>query len=144
VSKENVEFVEAIYSAAGGMEKDQLVDALPELVAKLCDPQIEWVEDPSRADARTYRGHEGVLRSFEAWLEQFSAYGFELERVADLGGDDVLVIATERGEGEASGAPVSSRIHVVVTVRDRKVRRYREFYDEGSALDAVGLSELPD
>jgi hypothetical protein len=24
----------------------------------ICDPEIEWIEDPQRADSRTYRGHE--------------------------------------------------------------------------------------
>jgi ketosteroid isomerase-like protein len=142
MSRENVEFVSGLYSAGESMDKEQLLAALPELIAQACDPEIEWIEDPQRADSRTYRGHDGVLSSFEQWLEQFSEYGFEAERFVDCG-DDVLVVAREQGRGSVSGAPVSSRIYQVSTIRDNKVLRFQEFYEEASALQAVGLSELP-
>jgi ketosteroid isomerase-like protein len=142
MSQQNVDFVRGLYSAGETMDKEQLLAALPELIAQACDPEIEWVEDPQRADSRTYRGHDGVLSSFEHWLEQFSEYGFEAERFVDCG-DDVLVVAREQGRGSVSGAPVSSRIYQVSTIRDNKVLRFQEFYEEASALQAVGLSELP-
>ena len=68
--------------------------------------------------------------------------GFEAERFVDCG-DDVLVVAREEGRGSVSGAPVSSLIYQVVTVKDDKVSRFQEFYEEASALKAVGLTELP-
>jgi ketosteroid isomerase-like protein len=142
MSRENVEFVSGLYSAGESMDKEQLLAALPELIAQACDPEIEWIEDPQRADSRTYRGHDGVLSSFEQWLEQFSEYGFETELFVDCG-DDVLVVAREEGRGSVSGAPVSSLIYQVLTVRDNKVSRFQEFYDEALALQTVGLSELP-
>jgi ketosteroid isomerase-like protein len=40
-----------------------------------------------------------------------------------------------------SGASVSSRIYSVWTIRAGKIARYREFYDEHAALEAVGLAE---
>jgi ketosteroid isomerase-like protein len=36
---------------------------------------------------------------------------------------------------------VTARIFIVVTFREGKVFRYREFYDEAAALKAAGLSE---
>jgi ketosteroid isomerase-like protein len=36
---------------------------------------------------------------------------------------------------------VSGRIFIVVTFRNGKLLRYREFYDEAEALEAAGLSE---
>ena len=56
-------------------------------------------------------------------------------------GDDVLVVAREQGRGSTSGATVSARIYLVFTFRKGKVLRYREFYDEAAALEAVGVSE---
>ena len=73
-------------------------------------------------------------------IEQWDEYGTEAERFIDCG-DDVLVVAREHGRGATSGATVSGRIFVVVTFRNGKVLRYREFYDEAAALEAVGLSE---
>jgi ketosteroid isomerase-like protein len=142
MSKQNVEFVAGLYAAGSSADKEEMLAALPELIAQACDPEIEWIEDPQRPDSQTYRGHQGVLRSFERWLEQFSEYDFAAEQLVDCG-DDVLVVMREQGRGEVSGATVSSLIYQVVTVKDNKVIRYREFYNRDSALEAVGLSNLP-
>jgi ketosteroid isomerase-like protein len=101
-----VEFVEGLFAGAGGMDKQAVLAALPELIAQVCDPDIEWVEDPERADSRIYHGHEGVQQSWERWLEQWDEYGAEAERFVDCG-DDVLVVAREHGRGMTSGASVS-------------------------------------
>jgi ketosteroid isomerase-like protein len=140
MSQENVEFVKGIFAAGQDMDKEAFLAALPEVIAQACDPEIEWYEDPQRADARVYRGHAGVRESFERWLDQWDEYGTEAERFVDCG-DDVLVVAREHGRGARSGATVSARIFVVVTFRDGKILRYREFYDEAAARDAAGLSE---
>ncbi|MFN8161290.1 MAG: nuclear transport factor 2 family protein [Solirubrobacterales bacterium] len=139
MSAENVQIVSAMYEAAGTMDREQLLAALPELIAGFADPGIEWVEDPGRADGRTYRGHEGVRESFERWLEGFDAYGFSVDRVLDCGGDDVLVYAREEGTGAASGAAVSSEIFQLITLREGRVLRFREYYDRGAAEAAAGL-----
>jgi hypothetical protein len=59
----------------------------------------------------------------------------------DCGGGDVFVAMREHGTGALSEAPVGATNYAVITVKDRKVRRYREFYDEGMAVEAAGLSE---
>ncbi len=140
MSQENVEFVRNLFAGAASMDQQALLEALPELIPQVADPAIEWTEDPTRADSRVYRGHDGVLASWKQWLEQWDEYSTEVERVVDCG-EDVFVDARERGRGAASGATVSSHIYVVVTVRDQKITRWREFYDEDAALEAAGLSE---
>jgi ketosteroid isomerase-like protein len=138
MSRENVEFVEGLLAIAQDMDKQAMLDALPELIAQTCDPDIEWVEDPQRADRQVYRGHEGVRRSWERWLEHWEEYGGQAERFVDCG-EDVLVVAREQGRGATSGASVSSRIFAVFTIRAGKIARYQEFYDERTAHEAVGL-----
>jgi ketosteroid isomerase-like protein len=140
MSLENVAFVEGLFAGAAEMDKQTLLAALPEFIAQACDPDIEWVEDPQRADGQVYRGHEGVRQSWERWLEQWDEYAGEFERFIDCG-DDVLVVAVERGRGMTSGASVSSRNHMVLTIRAGKIVRYREFYDEEEARRAVGLAD---
>jgi uncharacterized protein len=139
MSQENVEFVRGLFAGAADMDKQALLAALPQLIAQACDPEIEWVEDPQRADGQVYRGHKGVKQAFERWLEQWEEYGAMAERYVDCG-DEVLVIARERGRGMTSGASVSSRIYSVWTIRAGRISRYREFYDEQTALDAAGLA----
>ena len=138
MSQENAEFVEGLFRAADGMDKQELLAALPQLIAEICDPEIEWIEDPLRADARVHRGHDGVRESWERWVEGFDEFSVELERVVDCG-ENVFVVGREQARGATSGAPVSSHTYAVLTMRDGKLLRYREFSDEGAALQAAGL-----
>jgi ketosteroid isomerase-like protein len=140
MSQQNVELVHGLLTGAAGMDKQAVIAALPEVIAQICTPDIEWVEDPRRADGTIHRGHDGVRRSWERWLEQWDEWEWELERLTDCG-EDVLVVARESGRGASSGASVSARNHMVFTIRDGKIARYREFYDERAALEAVGLEE---
>lgn len=140
MSQENVDLVRNVFGSVDSMDNDALLAALPDLIAQLTDPEIEWIEDPTRADSRTYRGHEGVLESWARWLEQWDQYGWEVERLIDCD-EDVLVAARETGRGSVSGATVSAAIFVVITLRNGKIARWREYYDEGPALKAVGLEE---
>src|SRR3954447_7940782 len=140
MSQENVEFLQGLFAGAADLDKQALLAALPELIAQTCDPEIEWVEDPQRADGRVYRGHEGVRESWERWLENFDQWGFEGERFSDHG-NRVLVVAVERGRGSVSEAEVSAHNYMVFTFRAGKVLRYQEFYDEVAALEAMGTGE---
>ena len=139
MSQENVEFVKNLWAAGESMDKQALLAALPDLIAQTCDPEIEWVEDPQRADGRVYRGHEGVRESWERWLENFDEWGFEIERISEHG-NRVLVVSAEHGRGSGSEAEVSARNYMVLTFRAGKILRYEEFYDEAQALEAAGLT----
>ena len=137
MSRENVEFVEGLLAGVGGMDRDALLAALPALISQICDPEVEWVEEPQRADGRTYRGREGVRESVERWLDGFQEYGLELERCEDCG-EDVLVVLREHARGVASGARISARSYALLTIRDERLVRYRGFYDESAARRAAG------
>jgi ketosteroid isomerase-like protein len=82
-----------------------------------------------------------VIESWRRWLDTFGEWGFEVERITDCGGDDVFVSTREHVTGALSEAPVEATNYAVITVKDGKVRRYREFYDEAAALEAAGLEE---
>jgi ketosteroid isomerase-like protein len=140
MSQENVEFVKQFFAAGEAMDKQALLEVLPAFIEQTCDPEIEWIEDPQRADGRTYRGHEGVRESWEQWLDQWDDWGFEVERIVDCG-KSVLVVSREQGRGATSGATVSAQNFIVLTFRDDKILRYQEFYDEADARQAAGLSE---
>jgi len=84
---------------------------------------------------------EGVRRRLEQWLESFEDYRYDVERIIDCGGDEVLVVATEVGRGAMSGAEVRSTNYELITVRGGLIVRIREFYDELPALEAAGLSQ---
>ncbi len=82
MSQENVDFLVGLFAGVEALDKEALIAALPDFIEQTCDPDIEWVEDPQRADGRVYRGHEGVRESWQRWLENFEEYGFEVERIS--------------------------------------------------------------
>ena len=135
MSQENVEIAARWYEPA--TSKAELLAAMPRTMA-FCHPEVEWTVPE---DGTTYRGREGVRQRLEEWLESFDDYRYEVQRIIDCGGDEVLVEATEVGRGAASGAEVRSTNYELLTIRDGMIVRIREFYDEGEAFEAAGLSE---
>jgi ketosteroid isomerase-like protein len=135
MSQENVELVARFYEPA--TSKAELLTAMPRTM-EFCHPKVEWT---SREDGLTYRGREGVREALERWLESFDEYRYEVQRIIDCGGDDVLVVGLEVGRGAMSGAEVRSVNHELLTIRDGMIVRFREFYDESDAREAAGLRE---
>ena len=135
MSQENVEIAARWYEVA--TSKTELVAAMPRTMA-FCHPDVEW---SAPEDGTTYRGREGVRQRLEEWLESFDDYRYEVQRIIDCGGDEVLIVATEVGCGAKSGAEIRSTNFELLTIRERMIVRIREFYDEVPALEAAGLSE---
>lgn len=135
MSQENVELVNRWYAPAGS--KSELLAAMPRTMA-FCHPEVEW---SAPEDGSTFRGREGVRRRLEQWLDSFDEYRYDVERIIDCGGDDVLVVATEVGRGAISGAEVRTTNYELITVRGGMIVRIREFYDERPAREAAGLSQ---
>ena len=135
MSQENVEIAGRFYEPA--LSKAELLAAMPRTMA-LCHPEVEW---SAPEDGTIYRGRQGVRQRLEEWLASFDDYRYDVQRIIDCGGDEVLVEACEAGRGMMSGAEVRTTNYELLTFRDGMIVRIREFYDEGNALEAAGLSE---
>ena len=135
MSQENVKVATRWYQPA--TSKEELLEAMPRTM-RLCHPDVEWTVPE---DGTTYAGRDGVRRRLEDWLESFETFRYDIERIVDCGGDDVLVVATEVARGALSGAEIHSTNYELLTIRDGMIVRIREFYDQGNAFDAAGLSE---
>jgi len=135
MSQENVEIATRWYEPA--TSKQELLGAMARTMA-LCHPEVEWTVPE---DGTTYRGREGVSQRLKEWLESFDDYRYEVQRIIDCGGNEVLVEGTEVGRGAASGAEVRSTNYELLTIRDGMIVRIREFYDTGDAFEAAGLRE---
>jgi ketosteroid isomerase-like protein len=135
MSEENVAIAAGWYEVA--TSKAELLAAMPRTMA-MCHPEVEWI---APEDGTTYRGREGVRQRLEEWLESFDDYRYEVQRIVDCGGDEVLVVATEVGRGAMSGAEVRATNCELLTIRDGLIVRVLEFYDEGNALEAAGVRE---
>jgi ketosteroid isomerase-like protein len=136
VSEENVAIIKAISEADATTSKDEILQALPNLIPAPFHPDAEWAEAPDHVDAKTYRGHDGILESFEQRLDQSEDCKIEALRFEDHD-DQVFVVGRESGRGHGSGASTDATVYSVVTFRDGKISQYREFYDEAAARAAL-------
>jgi ketosteroid isomerase-like protein len=136
MSQEKVELEIRWYEPWATSKAEVLTD-MPR-VMETCHPEVEWSQ---REEGWTHRGREGVREGLELWLESFDEYRFEVQRIIDCGGDEVLVVGLEVGRGAMSGAEVRSVSYELLTIRDGKIARFREFHDESEALEAAGLQE---
>ena len=135
MSQENVEIAARWYDVA--TSKAKLLTAMTRTM-EFCHPEVEWSVPE---DGTTYRGRDGIRQRLEEWLESFGEYRYEVQRIIDCGGDDVLVVGCEVGTGATSGAEVRAVDYELLTIRNGLIVRIREFYDESNAREAAGLSE---
>jgi ketosteroid isomerase-like protein len=133
MSQENVEIVRETIDAHS---RDDI-----EGVLRFCDEDIVITQPPELPGASPeQRGHDGVLKAFEIWPEQWDDYRIDILRIADHG-DHVLVTARTSGRGKQSGIQVEMVFSFIFTVRDEKIVELKIFMREDQALEAAGLRE---
>jgi ketosteroid isomerase-like protein len=130
MSGANVEIVKALLAAYGRRD-------IPAMLA-LMGPDVELHEWPESPDARTYRGHDGMVRAIEAWEEVWERIDFEPAELIDLG-DRVFMAVLNRMRGRGSSVEVSADAFHVYTLRDGKVVGMEFFMDRERARRAAGL-----
>ncbi len=117
------------------------VQERPEALYEILDEQIEWetaaIDMPFPAGGR---GPETVKQFFRSWVGAFEDWGFEAEKVIDVG-DAVVVRIHQWGKGKASGVAVENRFWQVWVMREGKVVRATHHSEKAEALEATGLSE---
>ena len=100
-------------------------------------PDVEW---RAVQDTTTHRGREGVERSISSWTGTWNNWRLEAEEFVDAG-EHVVVTVRSSGSGKESGVPVAQRYFQVLTIRDGRIVRFREFADREEALRAAGVAD---
>ena len=100
----------------------------------LLDLEVEY-EDSNLPDhaGEIYRGHEGVARATERWLEAYESLTLELERIAGTG-DRLVSIHRARARARYTGIDEEGQLAYVWTFRDGKVIHFRSYRDPAEAL----------
>ena len=113
----------------------------PEAIIALLAPDIEWIADRSDMGRVTYRGRDGVRKSFDELFEGFDRLGFEVDQMIEQG-NQIVALGKMHGRGRSTGVEAQMPLAVVFTVGDDgQLIRYESFRDSREALAAVGLSE---
>jgi ketosteroid isomerase-like protein len=107
----------------------------------LLDPDVTY-EDANLPDhiGEAYRGHEGVARATERWLEPYERVTIELERIVGEG-DRLVSIHRARSKARYTGIEEEGQLAYVWTFREGKVIHFRSYRDPNEALRVAGLPE---
>jgi ketosteroid isomerase-like protein len=107
----------------------------------LLDPEVTY-EDTTLPDhvGEAYRGHEGVARATERWVEPYEVLTIELERIVGAG-DRLVSIHRVWGKARYSGIEGEGPVAYLWTFRGRKVIHFQSYRDPEEALAAAGLRE---
>ena len=105
------------------------------------DPDVLY-EDTNLPDhaGEVYRGHEGVVRAAERWIEGSEWLLVELEQIVGAG-DRLVSIHRVRSKARYTGIEFDAPVAYVWTFRDGKVIHFRSFLDPDQAIAAADLRE---
>ncbi len=131
MSEENVELVQHFYAAWERGDMEWILDH--------SDPEIEIVQPPEVPDAKSYRGREGLLQSFEDWPKQWEEFRAELIQTIDV--DEDRVISVNRQYLRARDIDLQEELAFLHTMQDGRLTRVDMFLSLDKARKAAGLSE---
>jgi uncharacterized protein len=124
----SIEVVTRAYQAFQALDAEALI--------ALADPEIEFGTSAA-APGGTYRGHPGIRRYVKEIEGAFGhRWDAEIERIADVGDDRVILVARVFGKGKA-GESLELHVAHVWELRDGKLLRGTVYLDPEAALDAV-------
>jgi ketosteroid isomerase-like protein len=131
MSQENVETVRRMWDAflAGDVET----------ALSFFAPDVEW-DGTNLPDGQVSKGHEAILDHVRRWADAWEDWTVEVEDVAAVGSDQVVLFMRERGSGD-SGLKMDERHAELYTLKDGKIARRQGFSDPNQALEAAGPSE---
>jgi ketosteroid isomerase-like protein len=133
MAQENVEIVRSAFEA---FERGDV-----EGILRCCDENIEITQDAELFDllgaSPRQHGHEGVLKAFAVWPDQWEDFSIEILSVRAVG-DRVMVTTVNRGRGKDSGIDVEMPFTFLFSVRAGAITEWRIFMREAEALKAAG------
>jgi ketosteroid isomerase-like protein len=103
------------------------------------DPEIVNVQPPEAPDAKTYRGHQGIVEALEDWPSQWDEFEVELVEVIDL--DEERLISVTHHRMKAREIEVEQKVTYLYTIRNGLGTRMEMFLSREAALQAAGISE---
>jgi uncharacterized protein len=129
MSQSNVAITQEIFARFGRGD----IPAILELLAE--DVLIEFYGPPAIPYAGTYRGQRDARRFFETVLSSVDIHQFDAEEfIAER--DKVIVTGHLRLTARATGGTIDSDFVHVITMKDGKWQRFRDFMNTAVAVAA--------
>lgn len=92
-------------------------------------------------DRGPIRGNDAFRAWLQDWLDTFDAFRMELLVLVDAGEDTMVVAERYGGRAKLSGVETDSTVWTVLTIRDGKIARGREYPSREQAFQAAMLPE---
>lgn len=124
---QNVEVVRRMYEARDSGDAEGL--------SACFHPEVVLDASP-RMDSDVVRGREALAQFIGDWVGAFDDWHEEINEIRDLG-DQVLVIATQRGRAKVSGIETESRYALLYAVQGSQITRMALYGAEAEALAAA-------
>ncbi|MGI9557065.1 MAG: nuclear transport factor 2 family protein [Solirubrobacterales bacterium] len=134
MSEANTDLVLEVLAAFNRGDTDAVLDRVSPDVVHTQTPELEGL-----GVVGIEQGHEGLLKAFASWPEQWDDFQIDVDRVVADAGDRVVIAARQRGRGAQSAAEVDAELHLVFTVRE-KVTRVEMFGSEEEAMAAAEVA----
>jgi ketosteroid isomerase-like protein len=109
-----------------------------EAVLELYTEDAVHQNGPEWPEQATYQGHDAIRASMEAWHEMWQTATVELDRLEEIGDDQIVAVGAWRIRGRASGVEGEMPIFILFTLRDGRVTRLEWHSDRDSAVAAAG------
>jgi ketosteroid isomerase-like protein len=132
MSRQNVEVVRREYRAFARRDWAAL--------GEIWHPEIEY---EVLMGAGTFRGIDQITQFFDSYSELYSDFRVEAEEIVDAG-EHVVAIERLSGrglKGSDAGTSVHEKFARLITFKEGKIWRTKEYATLAEALEAVGLRE---
>ena len=133
MSQENVELVRRNYEAfaQGGLDRWM----------EYWSDDLDYRPAKDDFDFAPIHGKDAMRKHIGDWIDTFDGYSFGPVELIDAGQDTVVAVERFGGRAKLSGVETDQTSGVVLTIRDGKIARCREYATRAEALEAVGLRE---
>ena len=133
MSQENVEIVRETIDSLNRRDLDRAVAVAHE------DFEADW-SNSIGPHGGVHRGREQARELFEAFLEAWDDFRWDVQEVIEVDEARVIVVNRVRGRGRGSGVQVDATGAQLWTMRGGKVRGVKLYQSKAEALEAVGIT----
>ena len=133
MSQENVELVRTALDTLAGSGLDAY--------AEYWTDDIDWRAVEGALDDRGPIHGKAEMRAYlQDWFDTFDDLKVEPIELIDAGEDKVIAVLRQSGRAKLSGVEADLTYAVLLTIRDGKAARGREYWTRDEALEAAGRS----
>lgn len=109
-----------------------------EAIVAQCHPGCEVVTLRSELEG-SFRGHEGIRRWFDGFVETAHDVTLTQERVETLADGRVMLLGRQTGSGTIGAVGFDAPLAAIIAYEDGLVKRVRSYPTHAAALEAAGL-----